>query len=299
MGTSMATNLLEFLSKLSPDDPFERQLHVHNRTQSKTDKLVSQGAVLAPSVADLASACTIVFSMLLNDAAVTSTVEAFLSADPKPGTVFVDCSTVYPNLSEDLSHKAAEKGVLYLTSPIFGRPDAVLAHRGLLVSAGDPAARERVRPLLEAIGQGILDCGDDPRAGSAMKLVGNFFISSWIELAAEGMTLGEKNGVARETVLDFITRLFPGFITTGYAKALVADKFTPTPEDPGFNLEGGMKDVGHMQRLGRESGAPLPVADIVQEHMQQVKNMGGAGLDWSSLSLAVRKEAGLPLSHLQ
>ncbi len=79
----------------------------------------------------------------------------------------------------------------------------------------------------------------------------------------------------------------------------MADKFTPTPEDPGFNLEGGMKDVGHMQRLGRESGAPLPVADIVQEHMQQVKDMGGAGLDWSSLSLAVRKEAGLPLSHLQ
>lgn len=83
--------------------------------------------------------------MLLNDAAVTSTVEAFLSADPKPGTIFVDCSTVYPDLSEDLSHKAAGKGVLYLTSPIFGRPDAVLAHRGLLVSAGDPAARERVR----------------------------------------------------------------------------------------------------------------------------------------------------------
>ena len=73
----------------------------------------------------------------------------------------------------------------------------------------------QVKPLLEAIGQGILDCGDDARAGSAMKLVGNFFISSWIELAAEGMTLGEKNGVARETVLDFITKLFPGFITTG------------------------------------------------------------------------------------
>ena len=51
MGTSMATNLLDFLSEASPEDPFEPKLHVYNRTQSKADKLVSQGALLAPSVA--------------------------------------------------------------------------------------------------------------------------------------------------------------------------------------------------------------------------------------------------------
>lgn len=72
-----------------------------------------------------------------------------------------------------------------------------------------------MRPLLEAIGQGILECGEDARAGNAMKLVGNFFIASFIELAAEGMTLAEKNGIQRQTVVDFITRLFPGHITKG------------------------------------------------------------------------------------
>lgn len=73
----------------------------------------------------------------------------------------------------------------------------------------------QVKPLLEAMGQGILDCGDDVRAGNAMKLVGNFFIVSFVELLAEGMALGEKNGVQRQWVLDFITRLFPGHITKG------------------------------------------------------------------------------------
>lgn len=85
----------------------------------------------------------------------------------------------------------------------------------------------------------------------------------------------------------------------GYVEAVANDKFTPTPEDPGFSLTGGMKDVGHMQRLGRESGAPMPIVDIILQHMQQVKDMGGASLDWSGLALAVRKDAGLPLSHLQ
>lgn len=50
MGTSMAINLQQYLSSLSPDDPFAPNLHVYNRTQSKTDKLVSQGATLAPSI---------------------------------------------------------------------------------------------------------------------------------------------------------------------------------------------------------------------------------------------------------
>lgn len=48
------------------------------------------------------------------------------------------------------------------------------------------------------------------------------------------------------------------------------DKFVPTKEDPGFALIGGMKDVGHMQRLSADSGAPLPIADIIMQHLEQV-----------------------------
>lgn len=84
--------------------------------------------------------------MLANDAAVEATVEAYLAADPKPGSIFVDSSTVYPDLSEELAKKASEKGVHYLTAPIFGRPDAVLAHKGLHICAGDPGARAKVCP---------------------------------------------------------------------------------------------------------------------------------------------------------
>ena len=69
--------------------------------------------------------------------------------------------------------------------------------------------------MMECIGQGILDCGDSPSAGNAMKLVGNSVIVSFIELMAEAMTLGEKNGVQRQWIVDFVRKLFPGHITTG------------------------------------------------------------------------------------
>lgn len=50
-----------------------------------------------------------------------------------------------------------------------------------------------------------------------MKLVANFFIMSITELIAEGMTLGEKNGLQRESVVTFLKESFPGPIMTGSA----------------------------------------------------------------------------------
>ena len=48
------------------------------------------------------------------------------------------------------------------------------------------------------------------------------------------------------------------------------DKFARTEADPGFPLIGGLKDVGHMQQLGKDSGAAMPVVDIIMQHMRQV-----------------------------
>ena len=56
----------------------------------------------------------------------------------------------------------------------------------------------------------------------------------------------------------------------GYANSVANDKFVRTEADPGFPLTGGLKDVGHMQQLGKDSGAAMPVVDIIMQHMRQV-----------------------------
>ena len=56
----------------------------------------------------------------------------------------------------------------------------------------------------------------------------------------------------------------------GYANSVASDKFVRTEADPGFPLIGGLKDVGHMQQLGKDSGAAMPVVDIIMQHMRQV-----------------------------
>ena len=80
-----------------------------------------------------------------------------------------------------------------------------------------------------------------------------------------------------------------------YTETLAQDRFEPTPEKPGFILEGGMKDARHMRQLATDLNVPLPLCDLFLGHKQSVRNNGGGHLDWASLALAVRKDAGLPV----
>lgn len=65
------------------------------------------------------------------------------------------------------------------------------------------------------MGRGVLDVGDSARNGHVMKLIGNFYIVSMMELIAEGMTLADKNGIQREAVVHFLKESFQGPITGG------------------------------------------------------------------------------------
>ena len=83
--------------------------------------------------------------MLGHDEAVRSVVHDVLGAQPAKGTVIVECSTIYPGLTEELESRAAELGCHLLACPVFGRPDAVKAGNALFVSAGDPSAKQKVQ----------------------------------------------------------------------------------------------------------------------------------------------------------
>lgn len=73
------------------------KLFVHNRTASKANSLLKKGAVWAPNPASIAKQCCIAFSCVFSDTALAEVFADYLSGQPKEGSVFVDCSTVYPD----------------------------------------------------------------------------------------------------------------------------------------------------------------------------------------------------------
>ncbi|KAL3139877.1 hypothetical protein ABBQ38_004172 [Trebouxia sp. C0009 RCD-2024] len=191
MGIGLATNCLEKAQQNGV------KLFVHNRTASKADALLTKGAVWAQSPAAIAKQCSIAFSCVFSDTALKEVFADYLSGQPKEGSLYVDCSTVYPDTIRELDAKAKAAGIFFVCAPVFGRPPAAMSGEVLWAPAGPPDALQRLQPYFDAMGRGTLHLGCQPYMASVMKLSGNFFIAATIETIAEGMTLAEKNGISR------------------------------------------------------------------------------------------------------
>src|SRR5450755_1679669 len=143
-------------------------LRVYNRSAHKAQPLVEQGAQQVSRPRDVVEAGGIVVSMVANDSALESITlgEDGILARLGPGGVHISMSTIAPATARRLGELHAERECAFVTSPVFGRPEAAAAGKLWIVSAGPQAAKERVRPILDAIGQKTFDFGEAPESAS-------------------------------------------------------------------------------------------------------------------------------------
>jgi len=264
-------------------------LRIYNRTASKAAPLVAKGATLAKNPADVASPGGIVFTMVADDRALDELCLSPGSFVEKlcPGGIHVSLSTIAPATARRLAEHHARHQVEYVAAPVFGRPEAAAAKRLWVCTSGHAAAKARVRPLFEAIGQGVFDFGEDPGAANVVKLCGNFLVASTIEALAEMMVLAEKNGLSKKAVADMIGNFSP--MHAGYANLIAEEKFQPA----GFRLALGLKDINLILQTARESTTPLPLASLLHDHWLSAIAKGRGDLDWSAVALGLAEDAGL------
>jgi 3-hydroxyisobutyrate dehydrogenase-like beta-hydroxyacid dehydrogenase len=123
-----------------------------------------------------------------------------------------------------------------------------------------------------------------------VKLSGNFMIMAAVEAMAEAMTLAEKGGVDRQTLLDVLTgTLFGAPVYHTYGEILLEDRFRPA----GFAAPLGLKDMTLADAAATSLGAPMPLLGIVRDHLRSVIATEGPDIDWASIALAIRKSAKL------
>jgi len=121
MGAQMARNLLEAGFKVT----------VFNRTRARAETLVGSGAALAESPRGAVVSGGIVVTMLANDLALQSVAlgeDGFVDVLGKDG-LHISMSTVSPETSRKLAQEHARRGSLFLTAPVFGRPEAAAAKK--------------------------------------------------------------------------------------------------------------------------------------------------------------------------
>lgn len=280
MGTPMARNMARAGNTVL----------VWNRSPGKAGSVVEYGAreVVSPTEAlHVPVSC----SALADDHAFAGTV---LSSDAlaamQPGSVHVNLATVSPEMATHAAEALAGIGVRYVASPVFGRAEVAEAGNLTVLAAGDADAVDEVTPLLEVIGRRTWRIGEDPRQANIMKVLGNYLIANALQAIAEATTIAEKVGGSPELLMDIMNdSLFPGVVYEGYGRMISRRTYEPT----GFGLALGLKDVRLARAQARGADVTLPFGSVLEDVFVDALAHGQGRQDWSAITEATRRRAGL------
>ena len=268
------------------------EMRVYNRTSEKAKALVEKGAVQADTPAGAAQTGGIVVTMLTNDQAVEEMAfgENGFGEVLGEGGVHVSMSTISPELSRRLAERHAALGTQYVAAPVFGKPDAAAAQKLWIATSGPETAKARVRPVLEVMGQGVYDFGEDAGAANVVKLCGNFLLGAAIEAMGEAFTLAQKNGVSRQSVYElFTSTLFACPVYQNYGKLIAAEHYQPIGAIPSLIR----KDFGLLLQEAKTSHVPMPLASLVHDRLTAMVARGREDRDWAGFAQEVSDSAGL------
>jgi 3-hydroxyisobutyrate dehydrogenase-like beta-hydroxyacid dehydrogenase len=282
MGHAMARRLL--------DAGYE--ITVYNRTASKADDLVADGARFARTPADAATDAEIVFSMLFDDATTHAATfgEDGIATAMGRDTIHVCCSTLSLDQARRLRDGHAERGQAYVTANVLGRPPAAVAGELFVVVGGAEALRSRAAAALKAFGPRIFVVGDDPVQANLVKLSLNFMIMSTIEQMAEVFALNEKAGTDPRTVFEIMVGSFYNApVHKNYGRLMVNRAY----DYPGAPVTLGLKDTEMFLAAGHDYHVPLPYASIARDRFLAAIAAGDADRDFVVLMERVRQDAGL------
>jgi len=282
MGSAMAANLLEAGFALK----------VYNRNPERAKPLVEQGATQVYTPAEAAGAGGIVVTMLTNDEAVSSVAfgENGFGQTLGSGGIHVSMSTIAPETSRALAKRHEEQSSAFVAAPVFGKPDAAAAQKLWIATSGSAGAKARVQPLLDAMGQGVYDFGEDPGAASIVKLAGNFLLGAAIEALGEAFTLAQKSGLSRTDVYEFFTQtLFACPIYKNYGKLIAEEVYQPIGAVPSLIR----KDFGLILQESKNAAMPMPLASLVHDRLTAMVAKGREDRDWAGFAEEISESAGL------
>ncbi|MXX32672.1 MAG: NAD(P)-dependent oxidoreductase [Chloroflexi bacterium] len=268
MTESTRDQLIGFIGTGNIGNPMARQLTrggyqlvVFDLRPEATENLLELGAEPASSAAEVASRCSIVFTSLPGppqvDAATTG--PDGILAGAQPGDIHVDLSTNAPTEVRRILRIESDAGINHIDAPVTG--GVIRAGEGTLtvLGSGDMEIFERVRPLLNHIGEHVLYLGE-AGMGGLYKLINNVIVLSGHMIVQEALVLGAKAGLDR---VDLVEKLRQGTARPymGLADIFLAKQW----ENPTSTTYIAEKDMSLALQLARDQQVSMPVASAVHQ----------------------------------
>uniref|UniRef100_A0AAU2UYQ1 NAD(P)-dependent oxidoreductase n=1 Tax=Streptomyces sp. NBC_00003 TaxID=2903608 RepID=A0AAU2UYQ1_9ACTN len=273
MGSGMARSLLR--AGLA--------VRVWNRTRAKAEALAGDGASVHADADEAVRGADVVLTALNDGPSVSATLEA-ASPGLHRGQLWLQTSTVGPDATLELAARAGELGVVYCDSPVLGTRKPAEEGKLTVFVSGPPEARERLAPVLDAIGQRTVWVSHEPGGASRLKLVANTWVINLVGAVAECLGLAEGLQVDPRLFLDAIAG---GPLDTAYlhtkSAALLTGDLTPS-----FAVSTALKDTRLILEAAQQVGVRLDLTEASAERFARAEAAGHGAEDMVATYFAGR-----------
>jgi 3-hydroxyisobutyrate dehydrogenase-like beta-hydroxyacid dehydrogenase len=205
---------------------------------------------------------------------------------------YVDLSTTGVAIAEEVGAALTGAGVRCVDAPVSGGVAGADAGTLTVMVAGDGAAIDDVRPLLERIGGNIFVVGEHPGAAQLAKVINNLLSATAILVTAEASALAVKGGLDAAVLLDALA------VSSGTNTA-VTDKFPrqvlTRRFDQGFRLELMAKDVRLCLDAAQRAGAPMLASSLIGSLWELAVAKLPAGADCTEIAKLIEEWAGVTI----
>lgn len=242
------------------------------------------GVTQASSIADAATDCDAVLTMLPNGAILQDVVSEII-AMMSPGTLFIDCSTVDVASARLVADKITARGHAAIDAPVSGGTVGAKAGTLTFMAGGTSDDFARARPLLDIMGQKAVHCGD-AGAGQAAKICNNMILGITMIGTCEAFALADKLGLDRQAMYDVVsTSSGQSWSMTTYCPAPGVGPQSPSDNDyrPGFASELMLKDLDLSQQAAGDVDAATPLGTQATQLYRSFVEGGGKGRDFSAM----------------
>jgi 2-hydroxy-3-oxopropionate reductase len=267
-------------------------LVVTSRSRPPVDVLVQAGATAAETAAEVARQSDVIFTMVPDSPDVRAVLEgpAGVFETARPGSVIVDMSTIAPAVSRELAARAAALGLQMLDAPVSGGEIGAINGSLSIMVGGDAAALERVRPMLNAMGnpERVVHIGP-AGSGQVCKACNQICIGGALASVSEAFAIARKAGIDPAKVRE---ALLGGFAASRVLE-VHGERILNGNYAPGFKTKLYHKDLGIVMQTAHELAVSAPVAALVQQYVSALMAAGRSEDDYSALATAVFDAAGL------
>ncbi len=260
-----------------------------NRSQKAIDDLVAAGGEGATSIADAVKDADIVITMVPDspdvEAVVTGAEGVFANA--KAGALWIDNSSIRPDVAVNLSNQAREAGLRPLDAPVSGGEQGAIDGVLSIMVGGEQADFDAASAALNAVGKTIVLVGPSG-SGQTVKAANQLIVAANIQALSEAVVFLEAYGVDTDSAI----KVLGGGLAGSAVLNQKAQKILDREFAPGFRLALHNKDMGIVTSAAREAGVVLPLGALVAQLVTSTVASGDGALDHSGLFRGVQRLSG-------